>query len=114
MAITPNSFTILPLVAVSEDNHVSKEIPRLRISPTPTRDKICISIKTAKNDDTKIRIFDNAGKLVRDLFKIKGGGEFKIYWDGKDNDGKEAPSGVYFVSLQARGTKLQKKTVLFK
>jgi len=113
-AITPGSFTILPLVAVSEDNHVSKETPGLRISPTPTRDKTWISIKTAKNDDTKIRIFNNTGKLVRDLFKIKGGGEFKIYWDGKDNDGKEVPSGVYFVSLQVRETKLQKKTVLVK
>ncbi|GAH90730.1 unnamed protein product, partial [marine sediment metagenome] len=68
----------------------------------------------ALNEDTKIRIFDNTGKLVKDLFKIKGGGELKIYWDRKDNNGKEVPLGSYFISLQSRRTKLQKKIILIK
>ncbi|MBA7539747.1 hypothetical protein ES705_32032 [subsurface metagenome] len=114
VAITPASFTILPIVAVSEHNNVSTEIPGLKIFPTPTRDRIWISIKTAKNEDTKIRIFDNTGKLVKDLFKIKGGGKLKIYWDRKDNNGKEVPLGIYFISLQSRRTKLQKKIILIK
>jgi len=114
VTITPASFTILPIVAVSEHNNVSTETPGLEVFPTLTCDKIWIGIKTAKNDDTKIKIFDNAGKLVSDLFKIKGGGEFKIYWDRKDNNGKEVPPGVYFIFLQTHKTKFQKKIILIK
>jgi hypothetical protein len=114
VALTPASFTILPITVVSELNNISAKILGLRIFPTPTRDIIWISIKTTKNNDTKIRIFDNAGKLIRDLFEIKGSGEFKIYWDMKDNNGKEVPVGIYFISLQTGGTKLQKKAILIK
>ena len=114
VAITPASFTILPIVAVSEHNNVSAEIPGIKIFPTPARDRIGISIKTIENEDTKIKIFDNTGELVRDLFRIKGGGEFKIYWDRKDNNVKEVPPGVYYISLQTGKTKLQKKIILIK
>lgn len=42
-------------------------------------------------------IFDKQGRLVRELLRAKqfAGGDHHIAWDGLDNEGREAPKGVY-------------------
>lgn len=49
--------------------------------------------------DLTVRIFDLHGRRVREL--ISTGGD--ITWDGNDENGKEAPSGIYVYQMEIAG-----------
>ena len=67
-----------------------------------------------------IRIFSSDGKLIRTLNLGKlGPGDYTskdkaAYWDGRDEIGQPAASGIYFYSLQAPGFSAVRKMVLSK
>ncbi|NIM97643.1 MAG: T9SS type A sorting domain-containing protein [candidate division Zixibacteria bacterium] len=52
---------------------------------------------------TTLRIYNILGKEVRELVnKHQSGGTYTVYWDGKNNSGKEVASGIYFYQLTVR------------
>jgi len=52
-----------------------------------------------------IKIYDSLGRLVRILISDHmGPGKYEVIWDGRDNESKPVPSGVYFYRIEA-GTK---------
>lgn len=49
---------------------------------------------------TQLQIFDLLGKHIRTLVnKKQPAGTYTVIWDGKDDAGKPAPSGLYFYKL---------------
>lgn len=50
---------------------------------------------------TVITILDSSGKPVRVATASGSAGEHSFTWDGKDNDGKALPNGVYTVQITA-------------
>jgi len=49
-----------------------------------------------------IRIFDTAGRLVRTLLdEAVYSGRHQVVWDGKDQNGKQVATGMYFVRLES-------------
>jgi hypothetical protein len=47
-----------------------------------------------------LKIYNILGKEVRELVnKQQSGGTYTVYWDGKNNSGKEVASGIYFYQL---------------
>jgi predicted outer membrane repeat protein len=60
-------------------------------------------------------IYDVLGRAVRTLVdsEIKAG-RYEAYWDGKDNAGRVAPSGIYFFRLETPQGVRQRKAVLLK
>jgi hypothetical protein len=64
-------------------------------------------------NDVTIRVYSPDGRLVRNLFKGRvdpAGGKFT--WDGKDGEGENVASGVYFAVAETDGGKLRAKLVL--
>jgi flagellar hook assembly protein FlgD len=62
-----------------------------------------------------LRIYDLLGREVREL--VKGSQEpgfYRINWDGKNNQGKEVASGIYFYLLQTGDRKEGKKMLVIK
>jgi len=60
-----------------------------------------------------LRIFDISGRPVRELLRIpQGAGSYYIDWDGKDTDGQDCSSGIYFAVLEALGQRKSAKLVL--
>jgi hypothetical protein len=51
-----------------------------------------------------IKIHDALGREIATLVdeKLAAGSHF-VAWDGKDSTGRETPSGIYFVRMQAEG-----------
>ncbi len=68
-------------------------------------------IPFAANKRATLSIFDLNGKLVR-LFNLDKTNQ--VVWDGTNNDGKEAASGMYFYRLETSGYSAQKKLILIK
>jgi len=49
-----------------------------------------------------LRVYDVGGRLVKTLVDDRRDpGRYKVTWDGKDNEGREVLSGVYFYRLSA-------------
>jgi len=62
-----------------------------------------------------LRIFDLLGRVVKTLVdQRQDGGDYQIVWDGKDKDGKDVGSGVYFCSLTVGPVLCARKIVLIR
>jgi photosystem II stability/assembly factor-like uncharacterized protein len=64
---------------------------------------------------TTLRIYNVLGEAVRTLVdETKNAGSYEVIWDGKDNQGKEVASGIYFCKLQVGDKSQTKNMVLIK
>ncbi len=60
-----------------------------------------------------LRVFDVSGRVVRTLVdEERGIGEHGAVWDGRNDRGEKAGSGVFFYQLEAPGYKSTKKIVI--
>jgi hypothetical protein len=70
--------------------------------PNPFNSQTFINYELPKNTRMRIRLINDQGQLVRDLFEgNQGPGWFQTVWDGRMNDGSHAASGVYICVLEA-------------
>jgi len=62
---------------------------------------------------TTLKIYNILEELVRTLVdESKEAGNYTVIWDGKDNQGKEVASGIYFYRLKAGEFILTKRMLL--
>jgi hypothetical protein len=77
----------------------------LAASPNPFEDATRIAWTLPAEALVHLRVYDVGGRLVRTLSagRRHGPGPQAIAWDGRTDDGGEAPAGVYWVRLLAGG-----------
>jgi len=116
-----NALTIYPVPcgAVSSverpENHYLAGLGKtlLNIAPNPANPRTVIHFILAKREFVTLKIFNQRGQLIRNLFSdIMDQGPQKIAWDGDDNGHRSVASGVYFVRLQTTGGSTSEKVVL--
>jgi flagellar hook assembly protein FlgD len=60
-----------------------------------------------------LKIYNMLGQEVRTLVnEFKPTGFYEVSWDGKNNAGQRAPSGMYLYRLESQGAVETKKMVL--
>jgi hypothetical protein len=63
--------------------------------------------------DVDVAIYDVTGQLVKTLFNgTLSDGVYQLQWDGTQNNGLPAPSGIYFVQLRSGFLSQTKKMIL--
>lgn len=68
--------------------------------PNPLRDHTQIAFTLTRREAVSLRIYDLNGGVVRTFDKQAfPAGENTIRWDGRDQQGKELPDGMYFFEL---------------
>lgn len=71
-----------------------------------------IRFSLAETGDAVLTIYDLSGRRVRDLECGRlAAGPNEIVWDGRDNDGRATPSGMYFARIEAGTTTVRTKVV---
>jgi hypothetical protein len=83
--------------------------------PNPFNPTTTISYSIAKRAQVRLVIFDVRGALVRTV--VDGpqvANAYSVVWDGRDDRGNPAASGVYFYRLIAGGFRVSKKLVLIR
>jgi hypothetical protein len=61
----------------------------------------------------QIRIYDAAGRLVRELVDENlAPNYYSIAWDGRDDQGRQVPNGVYFYQMKTPGFSSNKRMML--
>ena len=84
--------------------------------PNPFNPKTSIAYDVpASGCHVAIDILDVSGRVVRHLVnEFQEEGRREIVWDGRDSDGHELPSGVYFYKLVTPETESTRKMLLLK
>ena len=101
-------------VDVKESNNSSK----FSISsnyPNPFNPSTTIEYSLKVDSKIEIKIFDNLGRLVRSLFNGQSTyGTHFLTWDGRDDNGKQLSSGLYYYQIISDTFSSAKKMLLLK
>jgi len=85
------------------------------VSPNPFNPVTTVSYGSPTEARVRLAVYNVAGRLVRTLVDGEvGSGYHSIAWDGRDNNGVEVGSGVYFCRMEAEGFDASVKMVLLK
>ena len=104
IALTPTNFIISPAQPVEEIHQGYVNSSQLLVRPNILRKRVLIELCSG-GSGAELNIYDRSGALIRHLFTVKGRGKIKLYWDGKDKNGRTVPQGEYFVRLEnSRGS----------
>lgn len=84
-------------------------------APNPFRETTLIRFDVPRAERVRVAIHDSAGRLVRVLEDGElPAGRYSRLWDGRDERGREVPSGLYFLSAERAGERLVRRAVRVK
>ncbi len=84
----------------------------LQIAPNPFVSHAIIRFDLPAGGHSRLRVFDSAGRLVRDLAGGKlAPGPQAVRWDGADIRGRPASAGLYLVRLETPAGQLVRRVV---
>jgi hypothetical protein len=86
----------------------------LTVIPNPfsTSTKIYPAGMGYRAKDIKLEVYDISGRKVREISLLPFNFSLGITWDGRDDYGKHASPGIYFVRLRSGDYTASKKVLL--
>jgi subtilisin family serine protease len=83
--------------------------------PNPFNPKTTIRFTLSNPAQTRIEIYDAAGRMIRTLInESRNAGVHQVTWDGMDDAGKLVGSGVYFYRLKAGAFEQSRRMTILK
>jgi hypothetical protein len=80
--------------------------------PNPFGEGISADFALPRADYVRIVVLDVRGSLVRVIFdEWREAGAHSVTWDGKDEAGRRAANGVYYLRLRTGGNELTSRAV---
>jgi hypothetical protein len=85
------------------------------VQPNPFNPSTTVRFELARSAQARVRVYDVSGRLVRTLVDgPRPAGMQSVVWDGRDDAGQPAASGVYLVRMAADGVEQSVKASLVK
>ncbi len=106
------------IIQVVLDERSPRETVLLQNYPNPFNPETWIPFKLSREMDVVIEIYDLSGKMVRkiDMGCLKPGyyisKDRAAYWDGRNENGERAASGIYIYRMKADRDLIRKMSVL--
>jgi hypothetical protein len=73
--------------------------------PNPAPGSVAVALALPARADVRAAVLDASGRRVRDLGARRlAAGAHRLEWDGRDDRGRAAPAGVYFLSVVSAGS----------
>ncbi len=89
-------------ISVSSQELIPHEFALTQNFPNPFNPVTEASYDLPEASNVLIRVFSMLGKEVKTLVdQTKQAGRYSVHWDGTDDKGLLAPSGIYFLQMQA-------------
>lgn len=83
--------------------------------PNPFNPETTIRYQLGRASEVSLKIFNILGQEIKTLINEERlAGSYAITWDGKDNLGRQAASGIYIFRLTAGDVKMSKRMLLLK
>ena len=84
----------------------------VRAAPNPFDQSTKIQLTLATNGETRVTVYDVAGRRVRDVYRgWLPSGHHTIPWDGRNDGGQPVAAGVYFVGVRTQAATLGSKVI---
>ncbi len=104
------------VTGVGEDgSYLPKELALKSNSPNPFNPTTAIEFDIPADQPAKLEVYNVLGEkvttLVDDNFTA---GTYRIIWEGRDDKGREMPSGIYLYRLEAGDKSISKRMVMLK
>lgn len=93
------------VTAVGDPPALPSRVLLRAVTPSPFRSQATIAYELPRRDRVVLRIFDVSGRVVRSLVpgELQEAGVHSVVWDGRDDGGVAAVSGLYFGRIEAGG-----------
>jgi hypothetical protein len=93
------------VTAVGDPAALPSRVLLRAVTPSPFRSQATIAYELPRRDRVELRIFDVSGRVVRSLVSgtVEEAGAHSVVWDGRDDAGVAAVSGLYFGRLETGG-----------
>lgn len=83
--------------------------------PNPFNPETILSFSLPKEQEIELTVYNLKGQKVSQLARGQfPAGEHSVVWSGKDNNGKQVSSGLYFYKLKTNEKVISKKMLLLK
>jgi len=119
MAIEAGNVCNLAISGSVADVHVGTPGHQMVLGqnvPNPFNPQTTITFEIPERQVVTLRVFDMAGRLVRELIiaEPRTPGRHEMVWNGMDETGRQVASGTYFYRLEAGSYSETKRMVLIK
>lgn len=105
----------ITITDVAQEKLIPKNYALFQNYPNPFNPTTIISYDLPKSSAVKLVVFDILGREVATLVNdFQSAGSHKAEWNGKNGNGIDLTSGIYFYSLQAGSFKSVKKMIYLK
>jgi len=83
--------------------------------PNPFNPSTTISYSVEISGDVDLKIYNMRGQVIRNLVSgVKPAGDYTVVWDGKDDFGRQVPSGHYFYRFKTGERHATRPMILLK
>jgi immune inhibitor A len=84
------------------------------VQPNPFVSEAAVGVSLDRDGPFMVRVFRVDGRLVRTLARGPGkAADLRLRWDGRDDRGRQAGAGIYFIELRSGNrTRVQKAVLL--
>ncbi|MBM3317481.1 MAG: T9SS type A sorting domain-containing protein [Candidatus Eisenbacteria bacterium] len=84
-------------------------------APNPFSRDTVIRYQLPQASDVTVAIYDHGGRLIRHLASAgRAAGPHALRWDGRDEEGRTVPSGVYLYKLRAGSSSHEGRMVVLR
>jgi hypothetical protein len=81
--------------------------------PNPMRNRTKISMMTVQSGWARLRVYNIAGQLVKELYQGQlPGGQHEFEWDARDGNGKMVSNGLYLARAETGGSAVTGKIMV--
>jgi len=100
-----------PGIVENDKNPAASNV--LTVTPNPFSDLATINYQPADDREVNLTICDITGRTVKSfpLITSQPFGSMSVAWDGRDNEHRRVPDGVYLITLMT-GSRIETKKVL--
>jgi hypothetical protein len=109
LVVNPNPTDALAMAPLPTQTALSS------VRPNPFNPSTTIQFDVAEPGQVELEIYTLGGRRLRTLYTgTAPAGRHEVGWDGTDDAGRRAASGIYFVRLRTAATSDQRKLVMLK
>jgi Subtilase family/FlgD Ig-like domain len=107
------------LYPIELTDYQEKSLPAVTVlrasAPNPFNPSTAVRFELAEDQNVRLEVFDTRGRLVRSLLdEQRSAGFHEVIWNGRDDQGRGAGSGIYFVRMQGTSYRSVGKVTLLK
>lgn len=108
-----DSVVVIPFTGVHEHSNMPAAFSLEDLLPNPTGGRVAIRYGLPRPTAVRLSVYSTAGTLVRALRSgVQDAGCYRVSWDGRDEQGREARAGVYLMRLEAGSSVATRKLVV--